>query len=67
LKRTVLFGRFSPAGVRLPDALAAEGRSASCNWLVLDTALDNILAHRFYYRQGILARALRFSRETAGR
>ena len=25
-------------------------------------ALDNVRAHRFYYRQGLLARALRFSR-----
>jgi hypothetical protein len=30
---------------------------------VLDTALDNVLAHRFYYRQRMLARALRFSRD----
>jgi hypothetical protein len=29
---------------------------------VLDTALDNVPGHRFYYRQGMLARALRFSR-----
>jgi len=34
--------------------------SAATGWL-LDTALDNVRAHRFYYRQGLLARALRFS------
>lgn len=50
-------------GARLLDAVAAEGLAAGCNRLVLDTALDNVLAHRFYYRQGLLARALRFSRE----
>lgn len=54
-------------GARLLDAVAAEGRAAGCTRLVLDTALDNVLAHRFYYRQGLLARALRFSREIAAR
>ncbi|MGH7095109.1 MAG: GNAT family N-acetyltransferase, partial [Stellaceae bacterium] len=49
-------------GARLLDAVAAIGRDAGCGRLVLDTALDNVLAHRFYYRQGLLARALRFSR-----
>jgi hypothetical protein len=34
---------------------------------VLDTGLDNVFAHRFYYRQGLLARALRFSRDLASR
>lgn len=49
-------------GARLLDAVADIGRAAGCARLVLDTALDNVLAHRFYYRQGLLARALRFSR-----
>jgi ribosomal protein S18 acetylase RimI-like enzyme len=49
-------------GARLLDAVAQIGRDAACGRLVLDTALDNVLAHRFYYRQGLLARALRFSR-----
>lgn len=49
-------------GARLLDAVAEIGRDAGCGRLVLDTALDNVLAHRFYYRQGLLARALRFSR-----
>ena len=52
-------------GARLLDAVAAEGRRLGCRRLVLDTALDNVLGHRFYYRQGLLARALRFSREIA--
>jgi GNAT superfamily N-acetyltransferase len=49
-------------GALLLDAVAAEGRELGCGRLVVDTALDNVLAHRFYYRQGLLARALRFSR-----
>jgi GNAT superfamily N-acetyltransferase len=49
-------------GARLLDAVAALGQSLGCDRLVLDTALDNVRAHRFYYREGLLARALRFSR-----
>lgn len=49
-------------GARLLDAVAVEGRRLGCARLVLDTGLDNVLAHRFYYRYGLLARALRFSR-----
>ena len=52
-------------GARLLDAVIAEGRRLGCARLVLDTALDNVLGHRFYYRQGLLARALRFSRDLA--
>jgi ribosomal protein S18 acetylase RimI-like enzyme len=63
---TAVEARRAGLGARLLDAVAAEGRTAGCKRLVLDTALDNVLAHRFYYRQGLLARALRFSREIAG-
>jgi GNAT superfamily N-acetyltransferase len=49
-------------GATLLDAVATEGRRSGCGRPVLDTALDNVLGHRFYYRQGLLARALRFSR-----
>jgi hypothetical protein len=38
-----------------------EGRALGCRKLVLDTALENTLAHRFYYRQGLLAMSLRFN------
>jgi GNAT superfamily N-acetyltransferase len=62
---TVESERRGGIGGRLLDAVAVEGRQAGCSRLVLDTALDNVLAHRFYYRQGLLARALRFSREIA--
>jgi GNAT superfamily N-acetyltransferase len=54
-------------GAQLLDRVGEIGREAGCGRLVLDTALDNVLAHRFYYRQGLLARALRFSREIARR
>ncbi len=50
-------------GARLLDGVAAIGREMGLRRLVLDTAIDNVFAHRFYYRQGLLARALRFSRE----
>jgi ribosomal protein S18 acetylase RimI-like enzyme len=48
-------------GARLLDHLKAEGRARGCRKLVLDTAIENILAHRFYYRQGLLALSLRFN------
>jgi GNAT superfamily N-acetyltransferase len=52
-------------GATLLDAVMTEGRQSGCGRLVLDTALDNVLGHRFYYRHGLLARALRFSRPIA--
>jgi ribosomal protein S18 acetylase RimI-like enzyme len=48
-------------GARLLDKLKDEGRALGCRKLVLDTGLDNYLAHRFYFRQGLLAQALRFN------
>jgi ribosomal protein S18 acetylase RimI-like enzyme len=48
-------------GARLITHLGNEARSFGCAKLVLDTALDNTLGHRFYYRQGLLATALRFN------
>jgi len=50
-------------GAVMLDGVAAIGREMGLVRLVLDTAIDNVFAHRFYYRQGLLARALRFSRE----
>lgn len=47
-------------GHRLMDWLKAETEAAGCRHLVLDTPLNNVLGHRFYYRNGLLARALRF-------
>ena len=48
-------------GARLLVKLKEEGRAQGCKKLVLDTGLDNYLAHRFYFRQGLLAQALRFN------
>ena len=60
---TALPERRQRIGARLLDAVIDEGRRLGCDRLVLDTALDNVLGHRFYYRHGMLARALRFSRQ----
>ncbi|MES2186253.1 MAG: GNAT family N-acetyltransferase [Pseudomonadota bacterium] len=53
-------------GARLMEEMAAIARQSGCASLVLDTALSNALAQRFYFRQGLLTRAIRFSRELAG-
>ena len=47
-------------GESLMAFLKAEARRLDCDRLALDTPLDNYLGHRFYYRNGLLARALRF-------
>jgi GNAT superfamily N-acetyltransferase len=54
------------SGAALIEALKAEARRCGCATLVLDTAIDNALAHRFYYRCGLLARALRFNARLDG-
>ncbi|MGO9171266.1 MAG: GNAT family N-acetyltransferase [Rhodomicrobium sp.] len=48
-------------GRALMERLKAEGLALGCTKLVLDTPLTNALGARFYYRQGLLATALRFS------
>ncbi len=48
-------------GDRLMQAMYQEAAREQCAQLVLDSALSNALAHRFYFRQGLLARALRFN------
>lgn len=48
-------------GAHLLEAIAAEARALHCRKIVLGTALANSLAHRFYYRQGMLATGLSFS------
>lgn len=49
-------------GNLLMNRLEEEGRALGCAKLVLDTPLTNTLGHRFYYRQGMLATALRFTK-----
>jgi GNAT superfamily N-acetyltransferase len=48
-------------GRLMMDRLKAEALALGCTRLLLDTPLTNALGHRFYFRQGLLARALRFS------
>lgn len=49
-------------GGQLLDELALIGSQLGCQRLVLDTALANSLAQRFYFRQGLLSTGLHFSR-----
>jgi len=48
-------------GERLLDGVREECRRHGVPTLVLDTAIDNSLGQRFYFRYGMLARGLRFS------
>lgn len=52
--------RSSGLGNVLMDYLKDETQRRGCVRLVLDTPLSNVLGHRFYYRNGLLAGALRF-------
>ena len=56
--------RSSGLGNVLMDHLKAEAERLGCARLVLDTPLSNVLGHRFYYRNGLLAGALRFGMNT---
>ena len=58
---TLETARSSGYGQQMIARLAAEGRKLGCSKLVLDTPLTNVLGHRFYYRNGLLATALRFT------
>lgn len=49
-------------GARLLQALDGMARDAGCAKFVLDTGLSNALAQRFYFRQGLLTSAIRFSK-----
>ena len=53
--------RRSGLGARLLAAMRERATAMDCPTLVLDTALDNVLGHRFYYRNGMLAAATRFA------
>lgn len=48
-------------GERLLVFLRDQARALGCNKLVLDTPMSNSLGHRFYFRCGLLASALRFN------
>ncbi|WP_420996078.1 GNAT family N-acetyltransferase [Cupriavidus sp. 30B13] len=47
-------------GAAMMDRLKAEARALGCGRLLLDTGLANALGQRFYFRNGLLATALRF-------
>ena len=49
-------------GARLLDEMEVIARAHGCVRLVLDTALSNALAQRFYFRQGMLTGAMRFAK-----
>lgn len=73
-QENLLYGRFlyvddlvvSPAhrreqwGARLLEELETIARTSNCRQLVLDTALSNAHAQRFYFRHGLLTSAMRF-------
>jgi ribosomal protein S18 acetylase RimI-like enzyme len=48
-------------GERLMAEIKSIGETEGCAKVVLDTPLSNVLGHRFYYRNGLLATALRFN------
>ncbi len=48
-------------GARLLDGVADAARAEGLEFLVLDTAIDNALGQRFYFRYGMLPLALRFA------
>ena len=54
-------------GEALMDRLKQEAAELGCDKLLLDTPMNNFLGHRFYFRQGLLATALRFSFDRAAR
>jgi GNAT superfamily N-acetyltransferase len=47
-------------GAALLEAVAAEARALGCERLTLDTAIDNLLGQRFYFRNGMLPTGLHF-------
>lgn len=54
-------------GERVMVEVTRLAQEAGCDKLVLDTGLSNALAQRFYFRQGLLSSALRFSKGLAQR
>lgn len=48
-------------GQQLLEMLTHQAQAQGCQRLVLDTGMSNSLAQRFYFRQGMLATALRFT------
>jgi GNAT superfamily N-acetyltransferase len=55
--------RSSGCGHAMMQWLKEETRRLGCRKLTLDTPMNNSRGHRFYFREGLLATALRFSEE----
>jgi len=55
--------RGSGYGAALLERLREECRTLGCGKLLLDTPMANVRGHRFYYRSGMFATALRFTEE----
>lgn len=64
---TIETARGKQCGARLLDALTDIAEHSGCERFVLDTALSNALAQRFYFRQGLLTAAIRFSKPVTPR
>ncbi len=76
VQENLIYGRFlylddlvtraSARGERWGERVIVEvsrlAKQAGCAKLVLDTGLSNALAQRFYFRQGLLSSAMRFSK-----
>jgi len=54
--------RSSGVGARLLDGVSDECRKRGIKALRLDTAIDNSLGQRFYFRYGMLARGFHFAK-----
>jgi GNAT superfamily N-acetyltransferase len=54
--------RRSGIGALLLDEVSRIAKGAGYDWLTLDTALNNSLGQRFYFRWGMLSTALHFGK-----
>lgn len=74
LQENLIYGRFlylddlvtadhvrsQGVGATLIDAVREQARQQGCARFVLDTGLNNALAQRFYFRQGLLSQGMHF-------
>lgn len=50
-------------GKRLLDFVYAYARTKNCNWIELNTYVDNFLSHKFYYNHGFVAKGYHFIKQ----
>ncbi len=62
---TTADARSQGVGAELIAATRREAEKLGCAWFVLDTAAENALGQRFYYRQGLLGRGVHFHQALA--